>query len=687
MWCSRIGGAFLAVLLATPGVGCGDDDNGNTNNQNPVAVCGDGVVQAGESCDEGPDNSDSAPDACRTDCRPATCGDDVVDSGESCDEGASNSDRIANACRTDCREAGCGDGVIDHGESCDDGATVSGDGCSAACAVEPGWACEDEPSQCACADYRQGDACEQCVVYVDVNAPVAGADGRSWATAFPRLQDGIDRAGEQAGGCAVWVAAGRYLIYEHDHLDTVTLRDHVSVLGGFAGGETSAQDRDPLANVAVLDGASADDPDLRVFHVITAVGTRDATLDGFVITGGNAYGLASNNDDRGGGLLGYSAQVLFDRCVFLENRASQRGGAVYAYASGGLRFRRTVFSDNTSLLGGAVHLAFSPTTFERCTFQANRADSTADPPRGGAVYAETSGARFHRCRFLGNLAMGGTGSSLIPGIGGAVRVDGASAGFEMLSSLFLANSAGEVGGLDMEFTAGQLGGSARVANCSFVGNAGNTPALRWVMNAGGVQTPVPLPLYSCLFADNDPSGFGNPNDPDLAAPGDPQFSLTRTDPCTGGMYPCTSFVADAELVADTSQPLVQSTWTDATYEEARHQTVLVDDTQSWTPDALMGLYVHEHVGNTRLWRVILGNDATSLRVWGRAAAPQVLTPYAIVDPRLTAGSPAIDAGTDPTTETALAVDLLGIPWTDDPGVTDGEGSPGFVDIGAYERVP
>jgi hypothetical protein len=59
--------------------------------------------------------------------------------------------------------------------------------------------------------------------------------------------------------------------------------------------------------VTILDGASAADPDTRVFHVMTAVGTRDATVDGFVITGGRAVGLASMNDDRGGGLLAFSA--------------------------------------------------------------------------------------------------------------------------------------------------------------------------------------------------------------------------------------------------------------------------------------------------------------------------------------------------------------------------------------------
>ncbi|MCC6809561.1 MAG: hypothetical protein IT381_19180 [Deltaproteobacteria bacterium] len=131
--------------------------------------CGDGVVQsaAGETCDAGGANSDTAKDACRASCLPASCGDGVVDSGEACDDhnlddgdgcgsgctvtaatgptgatsatgsfvdscgdgsvdegeecddGTANADETPNACRTSCRRAFCGDGVIDEGEQCD----------------------------------------------------------------------------------------------------------------------------------------------------------------------------------------------------------------------------------------------------------------------------------------------------------------------------------------------------------------------------------------------------------------------------------------------------------------------------------------------------------------------------------------------------------------------------------------
>ncbi|MCC7382517.1 MAG: hypothetical protein IT384_11835 [Deltaproteobacteria bacterium] len=42
----------------------------------------------------------------------------------------------------------CGDARIGPGETCDDGATARGDGCSPACAIEPGFECKGQPSTC-----------------------------------------------------------------------------------------------------------------------------------------------------------------------------------------------------------------------------------------------------------------------------------------------------------------------------------------------------------------------------------------------------------------------------------------------------------------------------------------------------------------------------------------------------------
>jgi cysteine-rich repeat protein len=65
----------------------------------PGVVCGDGATTGAETCDAGADNSDSEPDACRSNCRVAACGDGVVDSGEVCDDGNTED---GDACSADC---------------------------------------------------------------------------------------------------------------------------------------------------------------------------------------------------------------------------------------------------------------------------------------------------------------------------------------------------------------------------------------------------------------------------------------------------------------------------------------------------------------------------------------------------------------------------------------------------------
>jgi cysteine-rich repeat protein len=66
------------------------------------------------------------------------CGNGIEEQGEECDDG-NNVD--ADGCAADCTIEGggpfCGDGNLDAGEDCDDNNNVGGDGCAADCTVEP----------------------------------------------------------------------------------------------------------------------------------------------------------------------------------------------------------------------------------------------------------------------------------------------------------------------------------------------------------------------------------------------------------------------------------------------------------------------------------------------------------------------------------------------------------------------
>jgi len=90
-------------------------------------VCGNGIVQPGEACDDG-NRTDG--DGCRGDClSDETCGNGVIDYelGEQCDcgrdaatlgPGCSDNNNNAKFCRTDCKLS-CGDGMVGPGEVCD----------------------------------------------------------------------------------------------------------------------------------------------------------------------------------------------------------------------------------------------------------------------------------------------------------------------------------------------------------------------------------------------------------------------------------------------------------------------------------------------------------------------------------------------------------------------------------------
>lgn len=92
-------------------------------------VCGDGVVQGGEQCDDGRDNGDQRP--CRADCVLGFCGDGVVCSGcapaEQCDGAGDPLDGCDNV---DCTLSVCGDDLVDETEECEP--NIDGD-CTQTC--------------------------------------------------------------------------------------------------------------------------------------------------------------------------------------------------------------------------------------------------------------------------------------------------------------------------------------------------------------------------------------------------------------------------------------------------------------------------------------------------------------------------------------------------------------------------
>ncbi len=104
--------------------GFGEDSPGDPN---ICAVCGNGVVEGTEECDDG--NTDPG-DGCRGDCTIEVCGDGILDPQEGCDDG--NTDP-GDGCDENCIVEECGNGVLQAGEECDDGNANNNDDCLDTC--------------------------------------------------------------------------------------------------------------------------------------------------------------------------------------------------------------------------------------------------------------------------------------------------------------------------------------------------------------------------------------------------------------------------------------------------------------------------------------------------------------------------------------------------------------------------
>ena len=104
------------------------------------------------------------------------CGNSAIDANETCDDGNDRSgDGCSSACTIEpgykcpvlgaaCVASACGDGIVAGDEDCDDGNNVDGDGCSPICRLNEGFACPEPGKACVatvCGDGKK-EGTEQC---------------------------------------------------------------------------------------------------------------------------------------------------------------------------------------------------------------------------------------------------------------------------------------------------------------------------------------------------------------------------------------------------------------------------------------------------------------------------------------------------------------------------------------------
>ena len=221
-------------------------------------------------------------------------------------------------------------------------------------------------------------------------------NGTSWANAYADVQAAIDSA-YNAGGGEVWIAKGTY-----KHGSEMIMKNNVAIYGGFAGTETS-KDQRVSGNNTILDGESKH----RVFYNNYSSSnklTNSAKLDNVTIQNGyidsNRSGAGMYNNyaspeitncifsgnsasDDGGGMYNYQSSPELTNCTFSGNSASNGGGGMYNYKSSPELINCT-FSNNSAVVGGGMYnIGYNGTCspeLTHCTVADNSASSGGNGP-------------------------------------------------------------------------------------------------------------------------------------------------------------------------------------------------------------------------------------------------------------------------------------------------------------------
>ncbi len=214
------------------------------------------------------------------------------------------------------------------------------------------------------------------VIYVnpDTDPNIVDPNGLSWSNGHRKIAQAVAQAEDND---QIWVKAGIYL--END----IEIYNAVTIMGGFAGDETSPSQRDIENNITILDGQESG----RGFY-----NYDNFTLEDFVIQN------CKVTEDSGAGIFNTGTEMIIRYCTFKNNVADRFGGAICNYRSGQTAITGSVFIANESVIleGGAVYSLETDISMRGCGFYYNKA------PLGGAVRNHFTVASITICDFLSN---------------------------------------------------------------------------------------------------------------------------------------------------------------------------------------------------------------------------------------------------------------------------------------------
>ncbi len=277
--------------------------------------------------------------------------------------------------------------------------------------------------------------------YVAPNA-AATASGQSWGDPTD-LSAACTKA---TAGDEIWVRSGVYVPGTDRH-NSFVIPAGVKVFGGFAGTETSLQERRGTAPSILSGNVGSKSTNKDNAYTVVRMRSKDhhySTLNGFVIRDGMSRSFTE----------GFSA--------------NNAGGALYIEPTNGgnaaHQITNCVFVANSAHNGGAVYVSNGRPVFTNCKFRDNEADFN-----GGAVFNQGGGAvvstTFQNCHFEGNSSNSG----------GCLTNNGANGQATVLAinCVFTENSAEINGAVIYNITRGTGDAEAILEGCSFVNNANN----------------------------------------------------------------------------------------------------------------------------------------------------------------------------------------------------------------------
>lgn len=323
----------------------------------------------------------------------------------------------------------------------------------------------------------------QTIRFVRAGAGANGANGFSWQTAFPDLNQALAIAQH---GDEIWVAAGMYKPTDGtDRYATFTLPNGVRLYGGFAGAETALEQRDWMANPTILSGdiGAPDDAADNSYTILYATQCDTTTrVDGLILEGGNANnpdflnvfehqrtrsGAAIYLDGEGPGQFAY---LKLANCVLRHNNSGYFG-AVFANGRDdgrcALEVENCQFHHNRSgASGGALAVQnytpqIRPTILQNCRFADNSAVSG-----GGAVYLEHDQAlTFTDCIFERDSILGGRGNAVM------IAGTGLTFPWQFKNCYFGENAGANVEGTAIAVFAYSSSNNLSIENCDFYNNS------------------------------------------------------------------------------------------------------------------------------------------------------------------------------------------------------------------------